>query len=310
MTESVLVTGSSGFIGTALTERLLDEGYRVIGVDQRHNPWSEQINERTEQLNLLTDDLSRIDGSFDVLVHLAANSRVGSAVQNPGEATENGQITRTVLEFARTRNIEHVLFASSREVYGLGQQVVYEESDASPQYCANPYGAGKLFGEALCEAYRNCYNIQTSALRFTNVYGRYDHQDRVVPLFIAQAIAGEQLVVYGKEKVLDFVYLDDCVNAVKRAVKRKSQIGGEAINIGSGVGTTLVDLAEQISERIDQCPGYEVRSEQTGEPTRTIADIDKAKALLEYEPVYDFNKGLNATIEWYRDHPRIAESLI
>jgi len=309
MTESILVTGSSGFIGTALAERLLDAGYCVTGVDQRPNPWSERIDERTEQLDLLGDDLSAVDGAFDVLVHLAANSRVGSAVRNPTEATENGRLTRTALEFARTRGVEHVLFASSREVYGLGPQVIYEESNADPRDCANPYGASKLFGEALCEAYRNCYDIQTSALRFTNVYGRYDRHDRVVPLFIAQALAGEQLAVYGEEKVIDFVYLDDCVDAVKRAVERRSQIAGEAINVGSGVGTALVHLADRISERIDRCPGYEVRSTQTGEPTKTIADTDKARALLEYAPTYDFDDGLDATIEWYRNHPEVVESL-
>lgn len=310
MTESVLVTGSSGFIGTALTERLLDAGYRVTGVDQRANPWSERIDEQTEQLDILTDGLATVDGSFDVLLHFAANSRVGSAVRNPSESTENGRLTRTALEFARTRGVEHVLFASSREVYGLGQRIVYEESDADPRRCANPYGASKLFGESLCEAYRNCYDIQTSALRFTNVYGRYDRHNRVVPLFIARALAGKQLTVYGEEKVLDFVYLDDCVDAVECAVERKSQIAGEAINVGSGVGTALVDLAELISERVDRCPGYEVRSTQTGEPTKTIADTDKARALLEYEPAYDFDDGLDATIEWYRDHPEVIESLV
>mgnify|MGYP000008082942 FL=1 len=130
-----------------------------------------------------------------------------------------------------------------------------------------------------------------------------------MPLFIAQALAGEQLAVYGEEKVIDFVYLDDCVDAVKRAVERRSQIAGEAINVGSGVGTALVHLADRISERIDRCPGYEVRSTQTGEPTKTIADTDKARALLEYAPTYDFDDGLDATIEWYRNHPEVVESL-
>jgi UDP-glucose 4-epimerase len=307
--DSVLITGSSGFIGTALAERLLEAGHDVTGVDREPNPWSTRVDDRTERLDLLADDLSDVAGAHDVIVHLAAHSRVGSSVENPSEATENARTTRRVLEFARTTDVGHVLFASSREVYGLDDAVVFEEADATPRDCANPYAASKLFGESLCWAYANCYGLETTALRFTNVYGRYDDQSRVVPLFVAQALAGDRLTVYGDAKLLDFVYVDDCVDAIERAIERREQAAGEAVNVGSGVGTSLVELAREVADAIDQCPGYDVTSEQTGEPTKMVADLGRARALLGYEPAYDFGEGLAETIAWYRERPDVTGAL-
>jgi UDP-glucose 4-epimerase len=307
--DSILVTGSSGFIGTALVERLLEAGYDVTGIDKKPNPWSTRVDDRTEQLDLLVDDILHISNDYDILVHLAANSRVGSTIDNPNEAIENTRMSRAVLEFARVSNIEHVLLASTREVYGPDDAVVFSESDASIHDCANPYAASKIFAESMCWAYGNCYNLETTTLRFTSVYGRYDIQDRVVPLFIAQAFAGKQLTVYGKQKLLDFVYIDDCIDAIECAIERRGQVSGEAVNIGSGVGTSLTELAQHMVNTIDQCPGYRVTTERTGESMQMIADLNKANSLLGYNPTYDFEDGLAETIEWYRKHPDVVDSL-
>jgi UDP-glucose 4-epimerase len=309
-TDSVLITGSSGFIGTALAERLIDSGYSVTGIDVRSNAWSDRVDNRTERADLLTDDIGTAVGSnFDLVVHLAAHSRVGSTVETPAEAIENGQTTQAILDFTRKNDINKFVFASSREVYGSGGPVLCDESNVVPERCANPYAASKIFGESLCWSYMNCYDMNITSLRFTSVYGRYDRQSRVMPLFISQALSGKQLSVYGEQKLLDFVYLDDCVAATERAIERIDQVAGEAINVGSGVGTALTDLAEYLTTRIDSCPGFEVTTEQTGEPARMVADLGKARALLGFDPEYGIETGLNETIEWYRNHPELIDSL-
>ncbi|MFB6103170.1 MAG: NAD-dependent epimerase/dehydratase family protein [Haloplanus sp.] len=232
------------------------------------------------------------------------------AIDHPSEATENGETTRRILEYARRNDIGHVLFASSREVYGENEELVCEESSAGPQNCTNPYAASKLFGEALCRSYQRCYGLNTGILRFSNVYGRYDDHDRVVPLFIAQATAGKELTVYGEGKVLDFVYLDDCVAGIERAIERVGQVAGEAVNIGSGRGTSIVEVAQQVADTIDACPGYDVQSERAGEPTKAVVGLDKTRALLDYHPEYRFEDGLAETIEWYQARPELLDSLV
>lgn len=308
--RSVLVTGSSGAVGTALTERLLDRNYRVTGVDKRPNPWSDRVERHTECRDLLSDDFSIGDDDFDIIVHLAANSRVQSTIDDPSEATENGETTRRILEYARRNDIDYLLFASSREVYGAKEEIISEESTAGPRKCTNPYAASKLFGEALCRSYQRCYGLNTGILRFSNVYGRYDDHDRVIPLFIAKATAGEELTVYGEGKVLDFVYLDDCVAGIERAIKRAGQVSGEAVNIGSGRGTSLVEVAKRVADSIDACPGYNLGSERAGEPMKSVVDLSKSRALLDYTPKYQFEDGLAETAEWYRAHPELLDSLV
>lgn len=308
--SSVLITGSSGAIGTALTERLLDRDYRVTGVDKRPNPWSDRVERHTESHDLLSNNFSFTDNDFDIVVHLAANSRVKSAIDNPSEATDNGETTRRILDYARQNNIDYVLFASSREVYGENAELMCRESAAGPRNCTNPYAASKLFGEALCRSYQRCYGLNTGILRFSNVYGRYDNHDRVIPLFISKAMAGEELIVYGEEKMLDFVYIDDCVAGIVSAIERAGQVAGEAVNIGSGRGTSIVEVAQRVADTIDSCPGYDVQSERAGEPTKAVVDLDKSRALLDYSPEYRFEDGLSETIKWYRAYPAVLDSLV
>jgi UDP-glucose 4-epimerase len=227
----ILVTGSSGTIGTRLTERLLEENADVIGVDWVPNKWQKSVQVVTLDADLRDLDNTKKIPDCDVVVHLAANARVYELVEDPLRARDNFLTLFNMLEYARERNVKKFIFASSREGYGnIGAEKLTEDM-VRIENCESPYTASKVGGEALVHAYRRCYGVPAVILRFSNVYGMYDDSNRVIPLFIRQARNNDTLTVFGKEKCLDFTYIDDTVNGIMETMRRFDTIEGEAINL-------------------------------------------------------------------------------
>ena len=308
--ESVLVTGSSGTVGTALCERLLREGYEVFGTDIIDNPWNETVDDRTTQVDLCDEDeLERLPTEIDLIVHLGAHARVHRLVERPELAMENLEMTFNVLNFARRHDVPNVVFSGSREVYGNTDQVVYDETATYTDSSESPYTASKVGGEALVKSFGKCYGLSTAILRFSNVYGRYDISDRVVPLFISKSCRGEELTVFGNEKVLDFTYLDDCVDGVYRVIDQYPKARGTTFNIASGRGYSLLELAETVDERTPGTSEITVKPSRTGEVSRYIADISKARKMLNFQPTYSLSQGVAETISWYTDRPALLEEI-
>jgi len=308
--SSILVTGSSGTVGTAVVESLLDEGYDVTGVDLKDNQWSERVSKRTIVLDVSErSEFSRLPDSVDLVIHLAANARVHLLVENPDLAKENFDTTFNILEYTREVGADFI-FSSSREVYGNTGKVVYDENDTYVDQCESPYTASKIGGEALVKSYGNCYDMDTSIVRFSNVYGKYDASNRVIPLFIAQASREEDLTVFGDNKVLDFTYIDDCVDGVTRVVNQFNKSAGTTFNIASGQGTSLVELAEIIVEKIGSDVDVIVDENRTGEISRYVAEISKGKKILGYEPNYSLDEGIERTVEWYLDRDKMFDNVL
>jgi len=308
--SSVLVTGSSGTVGTALAESLLDEGYEVTGVDMTRNRWSDRVDDRTIVADIRSaDSLSQLPTDVDLVVHLAANARVHKLVENPSMAKENFDTTFNVLEYAREVGADFI-FSSSREVYGNNGKIVYDETDTYVDECESPYTASKIGGEALVMSYGKCYGMDTVILRFSNVYGKYDVSNRVVPLFIAQAEAGEDLTVFGEDKVLDFTYIDDCIAGVTRVVNKFRKSTGTTFNIASGQGYSLLELAEVIVDETGADVSIHTEPNRTGEVSRYVADISKAQKLIGYEPTYSFEEGIERTVDWYLSNPELLDTIL
>jgi UDP-glucose 4-epimerase len=308
--KSVLVTGASGMIGTALIERLHGDGYDVTGIDIEPNRWSDVVENLTIRADLLDDAVGEaLPSDIDILVHLAANARVHRLVKHPRRARDNFEMTFNVLEYARQSGVSRVIFGSSREVYGNKGKIVYSEEDTYVDECESPYTASKVGGEAMLKAYEQCYDLEASILRFSNVYGRFDVSDRVLPLFIAQAHDGQDLTVYGDDKVLDFTYLDDCVEGIARVIEKFHKAKGTTFNIASGEGTSLIELAEEIARRVDTDVDIHVEPNRTGEVGRYVADISKANKVLNYDPAYSFDEGLDAAVDWYTENPRFFDEI-
>lgn len=302
----VLITGSSGLIGTNVGLALLQRGDGVLGIDKRPNSWTERIETRIFDLSQgRTGDIP-VDGKFDVVLHLAAYAKVFELVEHPDRALENVQMCFNVLEYCRKTGTP-IIFGSSREVYGDIHRHVTEENAADFVVAESPYSASKISGEAFIYSYGKCYGLPYLVFRFSNVYGRYDcdldRMERVIPLFVRKIDRGEPIVVFGREKVLDFTYIDDCAQGVIKGIDALASrtVNQQTINLAYGQGSTLVDLVNLISLALRKEANVRYEPARPGEVTRYVAEISKARRLLGYEPTTPLTAGVPRAVRWQQE---------
>ncbi len=305
----VLITGSSGQIGTNLALYLLERGHYVFGVDKRPNPWTDDFPTLLQDLSMPYRYFKKGIGyteyppNLDVVVHLAAHAKVHELVEQPDRALENITMTYNVLEFCRQNQLP-VIFSSSREVYGDIHRYITEESYADFAFTESPYSASKIAGEAFIYSYAQCYDLRYLVFRFSNVYGRYDNDlermERVIPLFIRKISRGEPITIYGEDKILDFTYVDDCVDGIYRGIELLAS-GREAnhtINLAYGQGNSLVTMARLIGKALNMEPQMTIEPSRVGEVTHYVANIGKARAILGYNPQTPLEKGIPKAVAW------------
>jgi UDP-glucose 4-epimerase len=304
----ILVTGSSGQIGTNLSLQLLSAGHEVLGIDKRANEWTDAID--TEEVDLV--DVARGTQSWsppwqpDCIVHLAAWAKVHQLVREPEKALENVEMAFAALEIARATSAP-IVFGSSREVYGDIHRHITDEAMADFVVAESPYSASKIAGEAFFYSYAKCYGIRHLVFRFSNVYGRYDNDlermERVIPLFVRAIDAGEPIRVFGRSKMLDFTYVDDCVRGVTAGITALvgGSVGNATVNLAYGQGQTLHDLVTLIELALGKEASVTYEPSQTGEVTRYVADITKARDLLEYAPEVPLTLGIRKYVDWCRE---------
>jgi UDP-glucuronate 4-epimerase len=318
----VLITGSSGQIGTNLALRLQAAGHAVFGVDKRLNTW-------TESFRYLLQDLSGHYPAYptgiggvdyppaDVVVHLAAHAKVHQLVRQPHRALENMIMTFNVLEYCRQTRTP-IIFSSSREVYGDIHRFSTEEGNADFAFTESTYSASKIAGEALIYSFARCYGLPYLVFRFSNVYGRYDNDiermERVIPLFIRRISRDEPITIYGPEKVLDFTYVDDCVAGIERGIAALTagQVQNQTINLAYGEGNTLVRMAELVGAALGKAPRITLAPPLLGEVTHYVANIGKAQELLGYRPQTALDEGIRRAVAWSQEwaaaHPADADT--
>jgi nucleoside-diphosphate-sugar epimerase len=311
----VLITGSSGQIGTNLAARLKTDGHFVFGVDKRRNTWVDDhswylLQDLAGHYPAYPGGIGGVEyPQVDVVVHLAAHAKVHQLVAQPHRALENVVMTYNVLEFARQARVP-IIFASSREVYGdIHRFEEYDETIADFAYTESTYSASKISGEAFVYSFGRCYGLPYMVFRFSNVYGRYDNDlhrmVRVIPLFTHQISRGEAITVFGgNEKTLDFTYVDDCVDGIARGVVAlaEGRVVNETINLAYGQGNTLVRVAELIGQELGVKPEMTLAPSLLGEVTRYVADISKAKQLLGWEPQTPLEAGVARGVRWFEEH--------
>lgn len=308
----ILITGSSGQIGTNLGLYLQERGHYVFGIDKRPNTWTTAIETLLQDLSAPHRDFDKGIGNveyppdLDAVVHFAAHAKVHELVQQPHRALENITMTFNVLEFCRQHDIP-IIFSSSREVYGDIHRYITEESYADFAFTESPYSASKISGEALIYSYAQCYGLKYLVFRFSNVYGRYDNDIermlRVIPYFIREIQHGRPITIYGKDKVLDFTYIDDCVSGVYRGIERlvSGQMSNHTINLAYGQGNSLVDMARFIGAELGKTPGITIEPSRVGEVTHYVANVGKARALLDYTPQTPLREGIAKAVAWSLD---------
>lgn len=276
----ILVTGGAGFIGAHLVNRLASIGAGDIRVvDNLHRGFSlESLPSGVEFWRVDIRDPQAVADALkgsEIVFHLAAQSNVMGAVADAGYSFGSNVVgTYNVLQAAAAAGVRRVIFPSSREVYGDPRDIPVPET--APLRAKNAYGASKIAGEVYCRLAAQ-QGLETVVLRLANVYGPGD-RDRVIPLFAAAAGSGLPITVFGRHKILDFVWIDVVVDAFIK-IAFGSYIRGP-VNIGSGKGTTILDLARRLVALNGSASKIDVVEEREQEVGRFIADIRRAKRLL------------------------------
>ncbi|MCM8534098.1 MAG: NAD-dependent epimerase/dehydratase family protein [Lentisphaeraceae bacterium] len=307
--KRILITGASGQIGTNLSFKLREMGYDVFGVDKRPNSWTDEFPTLLQDLSSTfrshTGGIGNVDyGPVDLVVHLAANAKVHELVEHPERAFDNFMMTFNVIEYCRQNNVP-LVFSSTREVYGDIKRYETNEDMASFSTTESPYSASKISSEAFIYSYSRCYDMKYIVFRFSNVYGRYDNDidrmERVIPLFYEKIKNGEPITVYGRDKILDFTYIDDCVDGISRGVERilRDEVYNQTFNLAYGEGNPLYTVSDVFQEELDVKADVTFEDARVGEVTHYVADISNAKKLLGYNPQTDLNTGLRKAAEWY-----------
>jgi UDP-glucose 4-epimerase len=281
----IAVTGGAGFIGSHLVDRLASDGaHDIVVIDNLHRgrieglPLSSRVSFREVDIRNREALLEAI-GGCEIVFHLAAQSNVlGAEAHLDYSFSTNVMGTFHVLTAAKSAGVGRVVFTSSREVYGDPQQMPVEET--APLLPKNAYGASKAAAEMYCRVLSGNVTI----LRLANVYGPGD-RGRVIPIFINNALRGEPLQLYGGEQVVDCIWVGVVVEALMRA-----GFGawiGEPVNIGSGTGTTIRELATRIVETIGGRSQPVVMPVRDVEVTRFVASTARAQRLLGIRPPED-----------------------
>lgn len=287
----VLVTGGAGFIGRHLVRALVEAGTEVMVLDNLYRGHRAALKDMAarNRVHVTEGDIrdrptvrEAVRG-VQRIYHLAAQSNVLGAVSDVDYSfTTNVIGTFNVFQTACDEGVERVVFTSSREVYGeVDRLPVTEDRPLNPK---NPYGASKVAGEVYGRVMATTFGIDVSVLRLANVYGPGD-RGRVIPIWLQQAHEGRDLEVYGGEQVLDFVPVGLAVAAIQNA--GEMTLGGQAVNVGSGIETRLLELAE----RIRHLPGAHVnvlrRPARSVEVSRFAADVTRMQTVLGLTPPSD-----------------------
>jgi UDP-glucose 4-epimerase len=310
--KRILVTGGAGFIGSHVTERCLGLGHEVVVLDDLSSGKRENVPAaaRLEECDVRSPEAARIlrEGHFDVVAHLAAQMDVRRSVADPiFDAQVNVLGALNLLEAARSPGKPpRFVFASTGGAL-YGDFVPTPTAETSSKDPDAPYGVAKLAVELYLGYYARVHGFETTVLRFGNVYGpRQDPHGEagVIAIFCQRILGGQALTIFGDgTQTRDYVYVEDVAEAFVRAsfgrVGEAGPLDARAFNVGTGVETTVLELAE----RLRAISGREVEivlaPARAGELMRSSLDVSKARAALGWEPSMDVDAGLSRTFSWF-----------
>jgi len=313
--QTVLIAGGAGFIGSHLSQKLIDEDYVVLCVDSFITGDKKNVEHflNNENFKLIEHDITKplnIAQKVDYVFHLASPASPNkkspkSFINFPTETLmANSLGTKNLLELAE-KNSAKFLYASSSEVYGnpnVSPQPETYFGNVSPNGIRSVYDEGKRFGEAMTMAFFRKHNVKTVIVRIFNTYGpKMQVEDgRVVSNFINQAILEKPITVYGKgDQTRSFCFVDDMIQGLTRAMFSDSSTG-EVINIGNPDERTIKDLAELIKKMTNSKSEIVFEKLPEDDPERRNPDITKAKNLLNWTPTITIENGLEKTIQYFK----------
>jgi UDP-glucose 4-epimerase len=306
-----LVTGAAGFIGSTLVDRLLSDGYSVIGLDNFASGRATNLEHLAEnpefvfaEADIVTADLQAIldEHRPQVVFHLAAQIDVRHSVADPQfDASVNVIGTVRLADAARRAGVRKIVHISSGgSIYGTPPS--YPTGESVPVDPASPYAAGKVAGEIYLNAFRHLYDLECSHIAPANVYGpRQDPHGEagVVAIFAQALLAGKPTKVFGDgSNTRDYVFVDDVVDAMVRASGTLG--GGQRFNIGTGVETSDLQLHSTVAAAVGAPDDPEFHPPRLGDLKRSCLDISRAARVLGWRPQVQLDEGVRRTVEYFR----------
>jgi len=321
----ILVTGCAGFIGSHLCEKLLEDGYSVVGIDNFDDFYSKTIkidnmkgyinnpNFIFFELDITKRLISKLPQNIDIVVHLAGKAGVLPSIDYSGDYLASNVFgTHQVLEYMRNCNIKKLIFASSSSVYGNNKSIPFKETD-NVDNPISPYAFTKKACELLNYTYHGLYNIDVINLRFFTVFGPRQRPDLAIHKFLKRILNDEQLILYGDgNSARDYTYITDTISGISNAIyycisKNKFFL---TLNLGNNLPIKLIDMVRSLYKLTGRAENYIHESMQAGDVDITYADITLAKQVLDYFPKTSFNEGLLKFIFWFVNQNETPQPII
>lgn len=311
MSREALVTGVAGFIGSHLAERLVQDGWRVTGIDCLTDYYAPSVKMRNlatllqnprfrfVQADLLTADLQQLLSGMDVVFHEAGQAGVRGSWGSSFDAYVRNNVlaTQRVLEASKNGRIHRFVYASSSSIYGDAEAMpITEKTCPRP---ISPYGMTKLVGEQLCDMYWTGLGVAATRLRYFTVYGPRQRPDMAFHRFVSALMRGERLTVYGDgEQTRDFTFITDVVEATVQAMEAPP---GSVFNVAGGARVTVNQVINALEEIVGRQAHIERLPEQPGDQRHTWADTSAAREVLGYRPQVGLQEGLSDQVTWMRE---------
>ena len=333
----VLVTGSAGFIGSALSLKLLERGHTVIGIDNHNDYYDPKLKEDRLARHLDHENYSHFrenienreilseifeDSKFDVVANLAAQAGVRYSLENPYAYIDtNLKGFGNILEESRRNKVKHVVYASSSSVYGLNTKQPYSTHQAV-NHPISLYAATKKANELMAHTYSHLYDLPTTGLRFFTVYGPYDRPDMALQKFTRNILGNRpiQIFNYGKHK-RDFTYIDDIIEGVVRVIDNVpkqnptwdaempdpsfSSAPYRIYNIGRNKPEELMLYINSLEKYLGLEADKELLPLQPGDVPDTYADVDDLVNDLKYKPSVSVDDGVRRFVTWYKEYYKV-----
>lgn len=309
-----LVTGSAGFIGFHVAKRLLDDGHRVIGVDNMNHYYDIEMKERRNEILLKYPDYSfckvdladftALEHLFEIdkpemIIHLAAQAGVRYSLENPWAYAQSNYIgAMNIFELAKRFEIPKIIYASSSSVYGSNDKFPFEETDTT-DIPISLYAATKKANEVLAHSYSKLYGIEMVGLRFFTVYGEFNRPDMALFKFAKNILLEKPIEVYNNgEMYRAFTYVGDIVDGIIGLVDMENR-GNSVYNIGGEKAHKLTEYIELLEKHLDKKAIIEFKPMHKADCVKTEADVSKAKADFGYEPKVSLDDGIKIFADWF-----------
>ena len=331
---NILITGAAGFIGSALSLRLLNDGHHVWGIDNLNDYYD--VNLKKDRLTrlvgypdftfILLDLADRLnmaklfeDNAFDCVVNLAAQAGVRYSLENPASYVDANLVGfGNILEGCRHGGVKHLVFASSSSVYGLNTHMPFSVRH-NVDHPVSLYAASKKANELMAHSYSYLYNLPVTGLRFFTVYGPWGRPDMALFLFTKAILSDEPIKVFNNgEMQRDFTYIDDIVEGVvrvmhkvpdpdpawsgKNPVPSSSCVPYRIYNIGNNDSVPLMDFVHAIEDALGKKAKIDYLPMQAGDVPVTWADVDDLIAATGFKPETSVKQGIRNFVDWYKEY--------